>query len=90
MIDYRFADGTALVTGAASGIGEALAYGWPTAAATWCCSTGTPTGWRPWRPTSGAGIPALRVETVVADLADHVATSRSATAGPRAPGARPW
>jgi NAD(P)-dependent dehydrogenase (short-subunit alcohol dehydrogenase family) len=26
MIDYRFADGTALVTGAASGIGEALAY----------------------------------------------------------------
>ena len=27
MIDYEFADGTALVTGAASGIGEALAYG---------------------------------------------------------------
>ena len=27
MIDYVFADGTALVTGAAGGIGEALAHG---------------------------------------------------------------
>ena len=38
---FRFQGGNAVVTGAASGMGEHLASAWPPAAAAWRWSTGT-------------------------------------------------
>jgi short-subunit dehydrogenase len=75
---YQFADGTALVTGAASGIGEALAHG--------LARRGSHLVLLDRDADRLAGVaesvlrerPGLRVETVVADLSDHDATERVA------------
>jgi short-subunit dehydrogenase len=74
MIDYRFADGTALVTGAASGIGEALAYALAERGSHLILLDRAPDRLAAVAADVGRRHPAVRVETVVADLADHVAT----------------
>jgi short-subunit dehydrogenase len=74
MIDYRFADGTALVTGAASGIGEALAYALAERGSHLILLDRAADRLAAVAADVGRRHPAVRVETVVADLADHVAT----------------
>jgi short-subunit dehydrogenase len=74
MIDYRFADGTALVTGAASGIGEALAYALAERGSHLILLDRAADRLAAVAAGVGRRHPAVRVETVVADLADHVAT----------------
>ncbi|MDN5762127.1 MAG: SDR family oxidoreductase [Microlunatus sp.] len=74
MINYQFADGTALVTGAASGIGEALAYALAERGSHLVLVDRNDQR----LSAVAAGIrhrcPAIVVHTVTADLGDHEAT----------------
>ncbi len=74
MIDYRFADGTALVTGAASGIGEALAYALAERGSHLVLLDRTADRLAAVAAEIRRRHPAVRVATVVADLSDHDAT----------------
>ena len=74
MIDYRFADGTALVTGAASGIGEALTHGLAARGSHLVLLDRAADRLSAVADDVRRQHPAVRVETVVADLSDHEAT----------------
>lgn len=74
MIDYRFADGTALVTGAAGGIGEALAYGLADRGSHLVLLDRATDRLAAVAADLRHRHPSVRVETVVADLSDHEAT----------------
>ncbi len=74
MIDYEFADGTALVTGAASGIGEALAHGLAARGSHLVLLDRSEDRLSAVAAAVQRQHPALRVDTVVADLGDREAT----------------
>jgi short-subunit dehydrogenase len=74
MIDYVFADGTALVTGAASGIGEALAHGLAARGSHLVLLDRAEDRLSAVAETVRRQHPSLRVDTVIADLGDHEAT----------------
>ena len=74
MIDYEFADGTALVTGAASGIGEALAHGLAARGSHLVLLDRSEDRLSAVAAAVRRQHPALRVDTVIADLGDHEAT----------------
>ena len=74
MIDYAFADGTALVTGAASGIGEALAHGLAARGSHLVLLDRSEDRLAAVAAAVRRQHPTLRVDTVVADLGDHQAT----------------
>ena len=74
MIDYAFADGTALVTGAAGGIGEALAHGLAARGSHLVLLDRAEDRLAAVAAAVRRQHPTLRVDTVVADLGDHEAT----------------
>lgn len=74
MIDYAFADGTALVTGAAGGIGEALAHGLAARGSHLVLLDRAEDRLAAVAAAVLRQHPTLRVDTVVADLGDHEAT----------------
>ena len=74
MIDYAFADGTALVTGAAGGIGEALAHGLAARGSHLVLLDRSEDRLAAVAAAVRRQHPTLRVDTVVADLGDHEAT----------------
>ena len=74
MIDYEFADGTALVTGAASGIGEALAHGLAARGSHLVLLDRSEDRLSAVAEAVRRQHPSLRVDTVIADLGDHEAT----------------
>jgi len=74
MIDFEFADGTALVTGAASGIGEALAHGLAARGSHLVLLDRSEDRLAAVAAAVQRQHPALRVDTVIADLGDHEAT----------------
>jgi short-subunit dehydrogenase len=74
MIDYAFADGTALVTGAAGGIGEALAHGLAARGSHLVLLDRAEDRLAEVAAAVRRQHPTLRVDTVVADLGDHEAT----------------
>jgi short-subunit dehydrogenase len=74
MIDYQFADGTALVTGAASGIGEALAHALALRRSHLVLLDRSADRLSAVAADVRRRHPSLRVDTVVADLGDHQAT----------------
>ena len=74
MIDFEFADGTALVTGAASGIGEALAHGLAARGSHLVLLDRSEDRLAAVAAAVRRQHPALRVDTVIADLGDHEAT----------------
>ena len=74
MIDYVFADGTALVTGAAGGIGEALAHGLAARGSHLLLLDRCEDRLSTVAAEVRRQHPSLRVDTVVADLGDHEAT----------------
>ena len=74
MIDYVFADGTALVTGAAGGIGEALAHGLAARGSHLLLLDRSEDRLSTVAAEVRRQHPSLRVDTVVADLGDHEAT----------------
>jgi short-subunit dehydrogenase len=76
MIDYRFADGTAIITGAAGGIGEALAGALGERGSHLVLVDRQADRLAVVTDRLRTAYPALRVESVVADLADHEATDR--------------
>ncbi|MGI8458815.1 MAG: SDR family NAD(P)-dependent oxidoreductase [Propionibacteriaceae bacterium] len=76
MIDYQFADGTAVVTGAASGIGEALAFALADRGSHLVLVDRHVDRLTEVSATISTAHPELTVTPVVADLADHDATDR--------------
>ncbi len=74
MRPYAFAGGTAVVTGAGSGIGEALTYGLAERGSHLVLVDRDADRLDRVARTARRAHPDLRVETVVADLADHDAT----------------
>ncbi len=74
MIDYAFAEGTALVTGAAGGIGEALAHGLAARGSDLVLLDRSADRLAAVAEEVRRQHPSLRVDTVVADLGDHDAT----------------
>lgn len=74
MIDYRFADGTALVTGAAGGIGAALAHGLAERGSHLVLLDRAADPLAAVAEDIRRRHPMVRVATVVTDLADHDAT----------------
>jgi short-subunit dehydrogenase len=74
MIDYVFADGTALVTGAAGGIGEALAHGLAARGSHLVLLDRSEDRLSAVVAEVRRQHPSIRVDTVIADLADHEAT----------------
>jgi len=74
MIDYVFADGTALVTGAAGGIGEALAHGLAARGSHLVLLDRSEDRLSAVAADVRRQHPSIRVDTVIADLGDHEAT----------------
>ena len=74
MIDYVFADGTALVTGAAGGIGEALAHGLAARGSHLVLLDRSEDRLSAVAAEVRRQHPSIRVDTVIADLGDHEAT----------------
>lgn len=74
---YRFADGTAVVTGAASGIGEALAAGLARRGSHLVLLDRDAERLHRVADAVRAGHPTLQVATVVVDLADRETTDRA-------------
>lgn len=78
MIDYEFRGGTALVTGAAGGIGHALAEGLAAAGSHLVLLDRDEAGLATLVDDLEGRFPVLRVDTVVVDLADRAATATTA------------
>ena len=74
MIDYAFAEGSALVTGAAGGIGAALAHGLAARGSDLVLLDRSADRLATVAEEVRRQHPTLRVDTVVADLGDHDAT----------------